>query len=192
MNDKPLPPADIDARIIGSTIDLVTQRGLGGTTMSAIASEAGVSRQTLYTRFGDIDSIIVAALGSHVDENAAMTRAVVDTVATFDEKIGVIVRNAMAGAAHGADIAELRSGLSAEARARLDEHESHFRTLLADIIGFGIDAGDVSTATNVELSADIVQGMLTAAARAAWVSQDAVTVTPTATTMILSALRPRQ
>lgn len=188
MSEPATRPPDIDARILAATIDLVTQRGLGGTTMSAVATEAGVSRQTLYSRFGDVDSIIVAALGSHADETATITRSVVDTVATFDEKIGVVVSQVMAGAAHAADISELRSGLSPEARALLEDHESHFRTLVADIIRFGIGAGDVAASTNPDLSAEIVLGMLSAAARSAALSNDSVAATSTAKSMIVGAM----
>ena len=192
MNESAPQTGDIDARIIAAAIDLVTQRGLGSTTMSAVASEAGVSRQTLYSRFGDVDSIIVAVLGSHADESATQTRALVDTVATFDEKIGIVVSQAMAGAAHGADIAELRSGLSAEARARLDTHERVFRELVADIIRFGVETGDVSPSIDVDLSAGIVLGMLTAAARAAAMTGESVAPTATARAMIVNALTASQ
>lgn len=188
MNEPATPSGDIDDRIVAAAIALVTTRGLGGTTMSAVASEAGVSRQTLYTRFGDIDSIVVASLGSHADESATMTRSVVETVATFDEKVGVVVSQVMAGAAHAVDITELRAGLSAEARARIDDHESHFRTLVSDIIRFGIETGDVSSETNIELSTEIVLGMVAAAARAAALSEESVAATTTAKSMIVNAL----
>lgn len=190
MNESEPPSGDIDARVISAAIDLVTERGLGGTTMSAVASEAGVSRQTLYSRFGDVDSIVVAALGSHSDESTTMARSVVGTVATFDEKVGVLVSQVMAGAAHGADITELRSGLSMQARARLDDHESYFRALVSDVIGFGIEAGDVSPSMDVELATDIVVGMLTAAARTSALSGESVAATSTARSMIVKALGP--
>lgn len=61
-------------RIIGAAMALMTEDGLAGATMTAIAERAGVSRPTLYKHFPDVDHIMAAV----VDEEFAAFRARVD------------------------------------------------------------------------------------------------------------------
>ena len=51
-----------DAHILDTVITVVTRYGMKRTTMADIATATGVSRQTLYDRFGDKDGIMAAAI----------------------------------------------------------------------------------------------------------------------------------
>lgn len=50
------------ARILAAAERLFTERGANGTTMDAIAAEAGVGKGTLFRRFGDRASLVFALL----------------------------------------------------------------------------------------------------------------------------------
>ncbi len=51
-----------DARLLDAVIGVVTRYGMKRTTMSEMAQHAGVSRQTLYDKYGDKDGIMAAAI----------------------------------------------------------------------------------------------------------------------------------
>ena len=52
--------ADKSARILEAAKQLFLQNGLRGTSMEAIAKEAGVAKPTLYARFPDKEAVFVA------------------------------------------------------------------------------------------------------------------------------------
>ena len=60
-DEHPPPPVD---RITAAALTLVAERGMSGVTMSAVAAEAGVARQTVYNHFSDVDAIILGYMPS--------------------------------------------------------------------------------------------------------------------------------
>ena len=56
-----------DAYILDAVTKVVSRYGMKRTTMADIARAAGISRQTLYDRFGDKDGIMAAAIDSIAD-----------------------------------------------------------------------------------------------------------------------------
>lgn len=52
-----------DDAILTTVMEVVVRYGMKRTTMGDIAQAAGVSRQTLYDRYGDKDGIMAAAIG---------------------------------------------------------------------------------------------------------------------------------
>lgn len=54
-----------ERRIVEAARRLFLTRGLAGVNMDAIASEAGVARQTLYNRFGSKEAVFRAAIDAH-------------------------------------------------------------------------------------------------------------------------------
>jgi AcrR family transcriptional regulator len=57
-------PRDVDARgaIVGATLDLLAEKGFQAATMDAIASRAGVGKNTIYRRWRSKEELIVDAL----------------------------------------------------------------------------------------------------------------------------------
>jgi AcrR family transcriptional regulator len=53
---------DMTARILDAAADLYLERGRGGTTLSAIATRAGVSRPSVYKHLGDADGVAHALI----------------------------------------------------------------------------------------------------------------------------------
>ena len=57
---RPRDPAT-DATIIRAAVELMGERGLAGTTLSAVARRAGVARATVYLRWPNRDALVGAA-----------------------------------------------------------------------------------------------------------------------------------
>ncbi|MBF6024184.1 TetR/AcrR family transcriptional regulator [Lysobacter niastensis] len=62
-------PKDLSKRaaILEAAKRMFTQQGFDGASMDQIAAEAGVSKLTVYSHFGDKDTLFVAAVESHCD-----------------------------------------------------------------------------------------------------------------------------
>ncbi len=63
-----------DADILDTVITVVSRYGMRRTTMADLARATGVSRQTLYDRFGDKDGIMAAAINSIADRVCTQLR----------------------------------------------------------------------------------------------------------------------
>lgn len=127
-----------DASILDTVMSVVTRYGMKRTTMADLARGAGVSRQTLYDRFGDKDRIMAAAIDHVADRICAdLRRAFADTPdlgekidAFFDIAVWPVYRIIQALP----DAADLETGMgpaSAAAGCRATEAK---RAILAEML----------------------------------------------------------
>jgi len=178
----------VDERITSAALALIAERGLAGVSMTEVATTAGVARQTLYNRYPDVDSIVVAALDDH---NAAMTeqlRSLIDTASTSAEGIDLLVRQTVSATAHGPEFAEFYVGLSPDARKIIDQHDDQLRELIRTIVATGIHNGEFAPDIDVQAASVIIQMMLTGGLRLAHITGDQASAVAATTTMILNAL----
>jgi len=182
------PPGSVEERITDAALNLISEHGLGGVTMTEVASTAGVARQTLYSRYADVDAIVVAALDGHNRASITQLHALIATGSRASSKIDLLVRYIVANTAHGPGVDSLRAALSPQARATLDEHDQQVRRVIETIITDGITTGDFNTDINPADASRIIQGMLEAGTRLANRTGDSAAATATTTTMILNAL----
>jgi len=128
-------------RIIQAALGLIAERGLGGVTMSAIAKEAGVTRQTLYNHFPDLDAIVITVLEQHAESVTDELQRLLDTASGAIARVEQLVRHTMANAHHTHQMGSLTSGLSAAAQTRIHQFIQARREVIADVIEGGIDEG---------------------------------------------------
>ena len=74
---RPRQPAT-DAAILGATVDLLTEVGIGGTTTNAIVERSGCSKATIYRRWPTRDALILDALRTAMQGRPADIEVVVD------------------------------------------------------------------------------------------------------------------
>jgi AcrR family transcriptional regulator len=84
-----------DAHILDAAITVVTRYGMKRTTMADIAYATGVSRQTLYDRFGDKDGIMAAAIGMIAERVCTELRASFATEADLATNLDTYFRVAI-------------------------------------------------------------------------------------------------
>jgi AcrR family transcriptional regulator len=189
MTDHGIAPhGSVDERITAAALDLIAERGLAGVSMTAVATTAGIARQTLYNRYPDVDSIVVAALDEHNTAAISQLRGLIDTASTAAEGIDLLVRQTVAATAHGPEFAEFYVGLSPEGRKIIDQHDDQVRELIRTIIATGIRSGEFATDIDAQAASVIIQTMLTGGLRLAHITGDQATAVTTTTTMILNAL----
>ena len=171
---------DARDRIMQATFELVSEQGLGSVTMTAIADRADVARQTLYNHFTDVEEIVIAGIEGYNAIGLAHLTQLLEATANTEAKLDLLVRHTVAATSHGHAVADLRSALSAEARARLDQHVTSFRSLIESIIADGAADGSLDKSIDPRVYAVLVEGLLLAAGDLAMDTDDpAVTATVT-------------
>ena len=190
-----MAPTDSDRseprdRIMGATFELVAEEGLGAVTMTAIAGRADVARQTLYNHFTDVEQIVIAGIDGYNDIGFTHLTELLEATATTEAKLDLLVRHTVAATSHGHGVADLRTALSAGARAHLDQHVTSFRSLIASIIADGVADGSLRESADPGVYAVLVEGLLLAAGNLVLDEDDpavAATVTSEAILSVLGA-----
>ena len=188
-----MAPTDSDRgeprdRIMRATFELVTEEGLGTVTMTAIADRADVARQTLYNHFTDVEQIVIAGIEEYNAIGFAHLTELLEATATTEAKLDLLVRHTVAATSHGHAVADLRSALSADARAHLDQHVTSFRSLIESIIADGVADGSLHESIDPGVYAVLIEGLLLAAGDLAMEEDDpavAATVTSEAVLRVL-------
>ena len=150
-------------RIMDATFELVAEEGLGAVTMTAIAERADVARQTLYNHFNDVEQIVMAGIEEYDAIGFAHLTELLEATATTEAKLDLLVRHTVAATSHGHAVADLRSALSADARAHLDQHMTSFRGLIESIIAEGAADGTLDESVDPGVYAVLIEGLLLAA-----------------------------
>ncbi len=113
-------------RIIEATLTLVTEQGLSGITMVAVAKEAGVARATLYNHYPDVPSILADAAELHIQHAVDGLREALAVVSDPRDSIEQLVRHVAAISTHGHTLIT-HHGFPPELRDRLDAFDTELR-----------------------------------------------------------------
>jgi len=143
-----------------ATLGLIVERGLGGVTMTAVAESAGVSRQTVYNHFEDVDGIVGATIAAHQADSIRSLEALLATVDTPSGRVEHLVRHAAAMATHGHSAPGLRHGLSPGAQEVLHGHTADIRSLITRVIHDGVERGEFRSDLDPEADAVLIQRLL--------------------------------
>ncbi len=149
--------------IAASAMAIIARDGVSALTMSAVAEEAGVSRQTLYKYFPDVDAVLVGM----VRLSESMESDLVERVGgAGDARAGLIVfvEAALTATSSGhPSPAALASILPPEARSSLQAHADRAEALVIDLLRRGLEDGSLRVDLDPELDGWIIHGMLLAA-----------------------------
>ncbi|WP_338741742.1 helix-turn-helix domain-containing protein [Actinomadura luteofluorescens] len=85
VHDRPLTPAA--RRVLQTASELFYERGIGSVGMELIAAEAGVTKKTVYDRFGSKDALILAYLQARDERWRAFTTGRIAEAAGARERV---------------------------------------------------------------------------------------------------------
>ncbi len=153
--------------ILAAAMQAMAQEGIAGLTMSTLAQRAGVSRQTLYNYFPDIDAVL-AGLVQAGDEGTAELAARLEAEADPTAALGLFVETVVASVAagHPSPLA-LTAALPATLRAAMAAHEEQAQRLVIDIIRRGQAEGAFGPELDPELDGRILYRAVLAASELA-------------------------
>lgn len=156
-------------RIIEATLGLIHDTGLSRLSMSKVADAAGLTRQTVYNYFPDVESIIARALDAH---SRAVEAHLLDLIRNSDgvhEKLAAFATFRLSAATREHENISLQAGLSAKHRDRLaaypDAVKATLQASIASAIGSGEINANVQPAATVELFWGMVEGAVQASIR---------------------------
>jgi len=90
--------AETRQRLLTAAAELFAGRGVGGTSIDAIAERADRTSGAVYDHFGGKDGVLLALLDSWVTDVGAVIGAELATATTMDERLAVLWRNVSAPA----------------------------------------------------------------------------------------------
>jgi AcrR family transcriptional regulator len=138
--------------IVQSAMELVFSQGVSALSMSAIAQAAGVSRQTLYKYFPDVESVLRAAVQSSSHDTTSIAEE-----ATPVDQLRAFIQYVLGAAAAGhPSPAALEPVLAPDTRAELEAHATQVRGMLDVILRRGMDDGVFRPDLEPDGDADIV------------------------------------
>lgn len=149
--------------IAADALSLIVEHGAPALNMAAIASTAGISRQTLYRYYPDVDAVLVGVaelMASHDEQFEAILARQSDPASRLD----LMVRTIIDAGGHGdASAAALRATLPPRGRDVLSRHEARIHALLADTLASGISDGTFRNDLEPSADAPLILGLATAA-----------------------------
>ncbi len=188
--DHPDGSMTTDDRIIHATLTLISEHGLGAVTMSRVADVAGVARQTLYNHYGDIDTIVAAAIDRHNRDSMDLLDAALQVAESPADKIEQIVRHFVMVGSHAHHAIGLGIGLSPDVRATLDSYTEAVEQHIRDILQDGRQSGDFRPDLTPEIDTILTRALLDGLYELAADTPDqASRIAATGTRTILAALR---
>ncbi len=155
---KPGRPRDAraDEAILAATLKLVSEHGVAGLNVDAVAAEAGCSKATIYRRWASKEELVVEALSSGVAPievpDCGSVRAELELY--FDKmlerfakgRVDVVPQLVQAGTANAA------------LRASLEEYMRERQKSLRAILRRGVARGEVSRDLDQALVIDVLLG----------------------------------
>jgi AcrR family transcriptional regulator len=132
---------------VDAAAGLVSERGVAGVTMSAIATRAGIGRATLYKHFPDVEAVLLAWHEQHIEEHLMRLGEVRDRAMEPGARLAAVLGTYAEALRH-----QQGSGLAAVLHN--GPHVAHAQQRLADFLRTSLEdaagAGQVRTDVPVE------------------------------------------
>jgi AcrR family transcriptional regulator len=145
-------PRSPEGAVLRATLDLIAEHGVHAVTVDAVADRSGVSRPTIYRRWGSRDSLIHAAFmrlqGALVEMDTGSLRG--DLTVLLRQLVGYLNKirvfpSLMEAAARDPELAAVR-----------EETERRGRSVYERVIRRGVERGELPAGLDVELFTDLL------------------------------------
>ena len=147
-------------RITAAALKLISEQGLAGVTMSAVAREARVARQTLYNYYPDVESIVTSVIEQHERLGFDQVRQLLEGHEGAAAKLEQLIRHSVTMSAHGHALASLEGSLSPQAQEGLRTHRSRTEAMVMEILEEGVAEGVFRQDLDPELDAAFIREIL--------------------------------
>jgi AcrR family transcriptional regulator len=131
--------------------------------MSGIAEGAGISRQTLYKYFPDVDAIVVGLVERDSDHHLHDLKSSLDALDGPEARLRELVSHSIESHAHGSNPLHEAHLASERMLTVLEDHIEKTVELLESVLEDGVESGAVRDDIAVNILARAVSGILTAA-----------------------------
>jgi len=147
-------------KIIKAAMELIQVEGMSRVNMSKVAEAAGMTRQTLYNHFTDVENIITKALDMHGKAMLEHLQVVMAEAEGASAKLHAFADFQVSSASAEHETVSFEASLSANARDRIAAHERAVIGLLEKATSEGLKSGDFTSEIDLVILTDLVQGVI--------------------------------
>ena len=155
--------SDVRNAVLTAAAELIHIHGISGVSMSGIAEGAGISRQTLYKYFPDVDAIVVGLVERDSDHHLHDLKSSLDALDGPEARLRELVSHSIESHAHGSNPLHEAHLASERMLTVLEDHIEKTVELLESVLEDGVESGAVRDDIAVNILARAVSGILTAA-----------------------------
>lgn len=168
---------------------LVEERGMTEVSMTAIADRAGLSRQTVYNNFANVEATVCAHMLDQIDEMVEHLDSQLASMGDPSTQFREFIRMAMHRFAGNDFIVSLQTAMSPETEAIIRRRLELAQRVLGRIIDEGIEVGDFRTHMSSDEVAETIFHMVGGLAPFIAHGADPDETTERVSTMLLDGLR---
>lgn len=183
----------VDARkglrqaIQDAAIRLIVENGMPDVSMSSVAQAAGVSRQTLYNHYPDLEAIVVDAARSQIEVAGRMIDEAIAMAPDAPSALGIYIRGTLATPTDG-QARVSGSGMSPDAEGEVMAMLEPIHLRLRDILKMGVEEGAFRADLDPTADSEIIFHMIGSARRLIQMGRDVDQVTETISGLIQRAV----
>jgi AcrR family transcriptional regulator len=171
-----------------AAIRLIADKGMPNVSMSAVAEAAGVSRQTLYNHFPDLEAIVLDAAGSEIGQASGIIGEVISRAPDAPAALDSYVRGILATPSYQ-ELALSGAGMSPDAEAQVLEMLEPVHLHLRAILERGVTEGSFRADLGPADVSEIVFHMVGSGRRLIHMGRDPDHVVKAITGLILRAVQ---
>lgn len=128
-------------RILDATYSLVEERGMAQVSMTAIADKAGVSRQTVYNNFADVETAMLGYVLDELGRTATRIEQSLSTLRDPENQIRSFVTELIRRFAQQDFQVSIQAAMSPTAVEAIEEATWPLRIMLEEILVEGVETG---------------------------------------------------
>ncbi len=154
-------------RIVEAALRVIHAEGLSNVSVSKVAAEAGVTRQTFYSYYSGIHGIVAQIMVEHSAETERQLLAVIKQAEGPFEKLRAFAGFQLSHATLEHAFLDLEAGLSAQARSQLAAHTGAVKSALEQVISSGFKGRSLAGGLEPRVASELLWGMVEGAMGAA-------------------------
>jgi AcrR family transcriptional regulator len=170
-----------------AALRLVGELGMPNVTMSSVAEEAGVSRQTLYNHYPDLESMILDAARTEIDLAGGIISDVVASAPDAATALDVYVRGTLSSPTRN-EIVISGAGMSPERETEIFEMLEPIHQNLRGILAKGVEDGSFRDDLVPEDVSEVLFHMIGSGRRLIHIGRDPDSVAETIVGLVLRSV----
>lgn len=123
-----------------AAVRLIAERGMPNVSMSAVAEAAGVSRQTLYNHYSDLEAIVLDAARTDIGQAGGMIREFVADAPNALASLEIYIRGTLTSPGDR-EVSLSGGGMSPEAEEEVFDMLEPIHLYLRDVMRRGVEDG---------------------------------------------------
>jgi AcrR family transcriptional regulator len=150
--------SSLDSTVLESVLHAIEDHGLSGLNMDDVANRAGVSKATIYRRWDSKEDLVVGAIACLADSVVLdVTDDTRHDLVALVTLMGSFMHEMPGGSVFPWLVGEVAAG-SELGKRYLEDVIAPRRAVVAQVIGEGVDRGDLRPDLDVELAVDMLLG----------------------------------